>query len=48
MTVNDTKTYNNGKKIVPSFLLPPQVVTKDTVKTALVDSGFYTASDLGL
>ncbi|HUX71735.1 MAG TPA: multiple monosaccharide ABC transporter substrate-binding protein [Cellulomonadaceae bacterium] len=48
VTVNDTKTYNNGKKIVPSFLLPPQVVTKDTVKTALVDSGFYTASDLGL
>jgi putative multiple sugar transport system substrate-binding protein len=48
VTVNDEKTYNNGKKIVPSFLLPPQVVTKADVKTALVDSGFYTASDLGL
>ncbi len=48
VTVNDTKTYDNGKKIVPSFLLPPQVVTKADVKTALVDSGFYTASDLGL
>ncbi len=48
VTVNDTKTYNNGKIVVPSFLLPPQVVTKADVKTALVDSGFYTASDLGL
>ena len=46
--VNDTKTYDNGKKVVPTYLLPPQVVTKDTVKSALVDSGFYTASDLGL
>ena len=46
--VNDTKTYDNGKKVVPTYLLAPQVVTKDTVKSALVDSGFYTASDLGL
>ena len=46
--VNDTDTYNNGKKVVPSYLLAPQVVTKDTVKSALVESGFYKASDLGL
>jgi len=46
--VNDEKTYDNGKKVVPTFLLPPVVVTKDTVKSVLVDSGFYTASDLGL
>jgi putative multiple sugar transport system substrate-binding protein len=26
--VNDTKTYNNGVKVVPSFLLPPVIVTK--------------------
>jgi putative multiple sugar transport system substrate-binding protein len=26
--VNDTKSYNNGKKIVPAFLLPPVIVTK--------------------
>lgn len=45
---NDTKTYNNGKKVVPTYLLDPMVVTKDTVKTALVDSGFYKAADLGL
>jgi len=48
VTVNDTKSYNNGKKVVPTFLLPPVVVTKDTVKSTLVDSGFYTAKTLGL
>ncbi|AEV83674.1 sugar ABC transporter substrate-binding protein [Actinoplanes sp. SE50] len=26
--VNDTKSYNNGVKVVPSFLLPPVIVTK--------------------
>lgn len=46
--VNDTETYDNGKLVVPSFLLPPQVVVKDTVEELLVDSGFYKASDLGL
>ena len=46
--VNDTKTYDNGVKVVPTYLLDPQVVTKDTVKSVLVDSGFYTASQLGL
>jgi putative multiple sugar transport system substrate-binding protein len=46
--VNDTKTYDNGTKVVPSFLLAPIVVTKDQVKTALVDSGYYKAADIGL
>lgn len=45
---NDTKTYNNGVKIVPSYLLPPVVVTKEDVKSKLVDSGFYKADQLGL
>jgi putative multiple sugar transport system substrate-binding protein len=46
--VNDTKSYDNGVKVVPSYLLPPVVVTKDDVKSKLVDSGFYTAGQLGL
>jgi putative multiple sugar transport system substrate-binding protein len=25
---NDTKSYNNGVKVVPAFLLPPVIVTK--------------------
>ena len=46
--VNDTETYDNGKKIVPSFLLTPEVVVKDDVETKLVDSGFLKAADIGL
>ncbi|MDY7530063.1 MULTISPECIES: sugar-binding protein [unclassified Cryobacterium] len=26
--VNDTKSYDNGKKVVPAYLLPPVIVTK--------------------
>ena len=48
VAVNDTKSYNNGKKIVPTFLLPPISVTKETVKSTLVNSGFYSAKDIGL
>ncbi len=46
--VNDTETYDNGKKVVPSYLLEPQVVTKDSVQEKLIDSGFIKASDVGL
>ena len=35
--VNDTKSYNNGVKVVPAYLLPPVIVTKANVKTAYVD-----------
>ena len=28
-TVNDTKSYNNGVKVVPAYLLPPVIVTKE-------------------
>ncbi len=48
VTTNDTETYNNNVKVVPTLLLDPLVVTPDTVEKDLVDSGFYTASDLGL
>ncbi|PPH44977.1 sugar-binding protein, partial [Rathayibacter sp. AY1E1] len=41
--VNDTETYDNGEKVVPSYLLEPQVVTKDDVQSVLVDSGFLKA-----
>ena len=27
-TINDTKSYNNGVKVVPAYLLPPVIVTK--------------------
>jgi putative multiple sugar transport system substrate-binding protein len=44
--VNNTKDYDNGKKVVPSFLLQPVIVTKDNYQQALVDSGYYTATEL--
>jgi len=32
--VNDTETYDNGTKIVPSYLLPPLIVTKENAAEA--------------
>ena len=46
--VNDTSTYDNGVKVVPSFLLGPVPVVKDNVESALVDTGYWTAAELGL
>ncbi|MFT4011954.1 MAG: sugar ABC transporter substrate-binding protein [Paracoccus sp. (in: a-proteobacteria)] len=44
--VNDTKTYNNGVKVVPSYLLEPVAVTKTNVEEILVGSGYYKAEQL--
>jgi putative multiple sugar transport system substrate-binding protein len=44
--VNDTKTYDNGKKIVPSFLCDPISVDKTNYKTILLNSGYYTEKQL--
>jgi len=44
--VNNTKDYDNGKKVVPSYLLDPVVVYKTNYKTVLVDGGYYTADQL--
>jgi putative multiple sugar transport system substrate-binding protein len=42
-TINDTKTYNNGIKVIPSFLLKPVIVDKSNWKQVLVTgSGYYT------
>ena len=48
VTVNDEETYDNGVKVVPTFLLPPQVVVPDTIEEHLVGSGYFTAEQLGL
>jgi putative multiple sugar transport system substrate-binding protein len=44
--INDTKTYNNGVKVVPSYLLTPYSVGKDDIKKQLVDSGYYTQDQI--
>jgi putative multiple sugar transport system substrate-binding protein len=41
--VNDTKTYNNGVKVVPSYLLKPLAVDISNWKAALIDTGYYKA-----
>src|SRR6266702_1844912 len=41
VTVNDTTTYNNGVKVVPSYLLKPVVVDKTNWEKVLIDSGYY-------
>lgn len=44
--VNDTKTYENGVKVVPSYLLKPVSVDKSNAKDVLVGSGYYTEDQL--
>lgn len=45
--INDTKTYNNGNKVVPSYLLEPVSVDKSNYEKILVtDSGYIKAEDL--
>ncbi|MFT4119577.1 multiple monosaccharide ABC transporter substrate-binding protein [Bradyrhizobium sp.] len=44
VTVNDSKTYENGVKTVPSYLLKPVVVYKDNWEKLLVDSNYYKKS----
>ena len=44
--VNDTKTYNNGVKVVPSYLLKPVLVDKSNWHSVLVDSGYYKESQI--
>lgn len=41
-------TFDNGSKEVPTSLFPVVNVTKENVQEVLVDSGFYSAEDLGL
>ncbi len=44
--VNDTKTYNNGVKVVPSMLLTPYAVYKGDIEKILVGSGYYTKDQI--
>ncbi len=44
--INDTKTYNNGVKIVPSYLLKPVSVDASNWKEVLIGSGYYKESQI--
>lgn len=44
--VNDTKTYDNGTGIIPSYLCEPVFADKSNYKELLIDSGYYTEDQL--
>ena len=44
--VNDTETYNNGVKVVPSYLCGPTACTAENYKEILIDSGYYTEDQI--
>ncbi len=44
--VNDTKSYDNGTGAIPSYLCEPVFADKDNYKELLIDSGYYTESQL--
>jgi putative multiple sugar transport system substrate-binding protein len=44
--INDTETYDNGVKVVPSFLCEPVFADINNYKELLIDSGYYTEDQL--
>ncbi|MDO4867865.1 MAG: sugar ABC transporter substrate-binding protein [Clostridia bacterium] len=44
--VNDTETYDNNVKVVPSFLCTPVFADANNYQEILIDSGYYTEDDL--
>jgi putative multiple sugar transport system substrate-binding protein len=43
---NNTTDYDNGVKVVPSFLLDPVIVVKDNITETLVDTGYWTEEEI--
>ncbi|MFU8792957.1 MAG: multiple monosaccharide ABC transporter substrate-binding protein [Acholeplasmataceae bacterium] len=46
--INDTETYNNGVKVVPSYLLIPVFVDQSNWREALLDTGYWQESDFNI
>lgn len=46
VNVNDTTSYNNGKKVVPTYYLNPVSVDVKNYEEVLIGSGYFKASDL--
>jgi putative multiple sugar transport system substrate-binding protein len=44
--INDTKTYDNGVKVVPSYLLEPVSVDSSNWEEILIGSGYYTMDQI--
>ena len=47
--MNDTETYDNGVKVVPTYMAEPISVDIDNYYEVLIeDSGYYTPEELGV
>lgn len=44
--INDTTTYDNGVKVIPSYLLEPVSVDATNYEAIVIDSGYHNKSDL--
>lgn len=44
--INNEDEYNNGNKVVPTYMCEPQAVDKDNYKELLIDGGYYTEEQL--
>jgi len=44
--INDTTTYDNGVKVVPSYLLEPVSVDVTNYEAVVIGSGYYSPGDL--
>ena len=44
--VNDTESYDNGNKVVPTYLIDPVSVDKENYKEVIVDSGYYSEDEV--
>ena len=46
VTTNDTTSYNNGVKVVPTMLLQPVLIGNANARTTLLAAGYYTAAQM--
>lgn len=46
--INDTETYDNGVKVVPTYLSAPVFADINNYYELLIESGYYTAEQLGI
>lgn len=44
--INDTTTYDNGVKVIPSYLLEPVSVDASNYEAIVMDSGYHSKDDL--
>ncbi|WP_163582474.1 multiple monosaccharide ABC transporter substrate-binding protein [Gracilibacillus saliphilus] len=44
--VNDTETYDNNEKVVPTYLVEPISVDIDNYQEVVIDSGYYSEDEL--